>query len=72
MLRAEAAPAPVPVVMTCGATEENVANNRALRDALVRQRYDVRLTEHPDVHNWVSWRDTFDPHLVALLERLWG
>ncbi len=72
VLRAETAPAPIPVVLTCGATEENVANNRVLRDALVRQRYDVRLTEHPDVHNWVSWRDTFDPHLVALLERLWG
>jgi enterochelin esterase family protein len=72
VLRAESGPAPIPVVMTCGRPEENAANNRALRDALVRQRYDVRLTEHPDVHNWVSWRDTFDPHLVALLERLWG
>jgi enterochelin esterase-like enzyme len=59
-------------VMTCGRTEENIGNNRALRDALVRQRYDVRLHEHPDLHNWVSWRDTFHPHLVALLERLWG
>lgn len=72
VLRAGSAPSPVPVVMTCGSAEENLANNRALGDALVRQRYDVRLTEHPDVHNWVSWRDTFEPHLVALLERLWG
>ena len=72
VLRAESAHAAIPVVMTCGRTEENVANNRALRDALVRQRYDVRLSEHPDLHNWVSWRDTFHPHLVALLERLWG
>ena len=40
--------------------------------ALVRQRYDVRLHEHDDLHNWVSWRDTFHPHLVGLLERLWG
>ena len=72
VLRAESAPAPIPVVMTCGRTEENVGNNRALRDALVRQRYDVRLHEHHDLHNWVSWRDTFHPHLVALLERLWG
>jgi enterochelin esterase-like enzyme len=63
---------PVPVVMTCGKTEENVANNRALRDALVRQRYDVRLYEHPDVHNWVSWRDALHPHLVDLLDRLWA
>lgn len=70
--RAESAAAPIPVVMTCGRAEENLANNRALRDALVRQRYDVRLHEHPDLHNWVSWRDTFQPHLVGLLERLWG
>jgi enterochelin esterase family protein len=72
VLRADSALAPIPIVMTCGRTEENVPNNRALRDALVRQRYDVRLHEHPDLHNWVSWRDTFHPHLVALLERLWG
>jgi enterochelin esterase-like enzyme len=63
---------PVPIVMTCGVTEENAANNRGLRDALVRQRYDVRLHEHPDVHNWVAWRDTLHPHLVDLLDRLWG
>lgn len=72
VLRADSAPAPIPIVMTCGRTEENIGNNRALRDALVRQRYNVRLHEHPDLHNWVSWRDTFHPHLVALLERLWG
>jgi enterochelin esterase family protein len=72
VLKAETAPAAIPVVMTCGRNEENLANNRALRDALVRQRYDVRLHEHPDLHNWVSWRDMFHPHLVGLLERLWG
>jgi enterochelin esterase family protein len=63
---------PVPVVLTCGLTEENAANNRSLRDALVRQRYDVRLYEHADVHNWVSWRDVLHPHLIDLLDRLWG
>ena len=72
VLRAESASSPIPIVMTCGRAEENAENNRALRDALVRQRYDVRLHEHDDLHNWVSWRDTFHPHLVALLERLWG
>ncbi len=72
VLRAETAPAAIPVVMTCGRNEENLANNRILRDALVRQRYDVRLHEHADLHNWVSWRDMFHPHLVGLLERLWG
>jgi enterochelin esterase-like enzyme len=72
VLREERWPDPVPVVMTCGLTEENAANNRLLRDALVRQRYDVRLYEHPDVHNWVSWRDALYPHLVDLLDRLWA
>ena len=72
VLKGEVAPAAIPVVMTCGRNEENLANNRALRDALVRQRYDVRLHEHADLHNWVSWRDMFHPHLVGLLERLWG
>ena len=72
VLRARSAPSPIPVVMTCGTREENLANNRAVREALARQRYDVRLYEHSDLHNWVSWRDTFHPHLVALLERLWG
>lgn len=62
----------IPVAMTCGQVEENLANNRLLRDALYRQRYDVRLHEHADVHNWVSWRDVFHPHLVDLLDRLWG
>jgi enterochelin esterase family protein len=72
VLRANAAPSPIPVVMTCGIAEENLANNRVLRNALARQHYDVRLHEHPDVHNWVSWRDVFHPHLIGLLERLWG
>jgi enterochelin esterase family protein len=72
VLRAPAAPSPIPVVLTCGIAEENLANNRVFRDALARQHYDVRLHEHPDVHNWVSWRDVFHPHLVGLLERLWG
>jgi enterochelin esterase-like enzyme len=72
VLRAASAPVPIPVAMTCGHREENLANNRVLRDALARQRYDVRLHEHHDLHNWVSWRDTFHPHLIGLLERLWG
>jgi enterochelin esterase-like enzyme len=63
---------PVPVTMTCGVVEENLDNNRLLRDALWKQRYDVRLHEHSDVHNWISWRDTFHPHLVDLLDRVWA
>jgi S-formylglutathione hydrolase FrmB len=58
--------------MTCGTVEENLANNRAVRDALVAQGYDVYLFENRDAHNWVGWRDTFDPHLTDLLTKVWS
>ena len=61
----------IPVTMTCGTVEENLANNRAVRDALAGQGYEVYLHENRDGHNWVGWRDTFDPHLTRLLERVW-
>ena len=32
-----------------------------------RQGYDVALHEVRDVHNYVAWRDAFDPHLTGLL-----
>jgi enterochelin esterase-like enzyme len=64
-------PWPVPVTMTCGLGEENLGNNRAMRDALTRQGYAVELVEHRDAHNWVAWRDVLEPHLTVLLERLW-
>jgi enterochelin esterase-like enzyme len=62
---------PVPVTMTCGLGEENLANNRAMRDVLAAQGYPVELVEQRDAHNWVAWRDALDPHLTLLLERLW-
>jgi enterochelin esterase family protein len=61
---------PIPVTITCGTAEENFANNRALADALARQGYDIRFVANRDAHNWVGWRDTFDPHLLELLQRL--
>jgi enterochelin esterase-like enzyme len=60
---------PVPVGMTCGTVEENLANNRRMRDALALQGYDVRFAEHRDGHNWVAWRDSFDPHLADLITK---
>ncbi len=63
---------PIAVTMTCGTIEENLHNNRATRDALTRQAYEVRLVENRDGHNWVGWRDTFDPHLIDLLQRMWA
>ncbi len=70
VLRSGPAADPVPVVMTCGLIEENVENNRLMTRALQAQGYDTRLVENRDVHNYVGWRDTFDPNLVDLLQRV--
>jgi enterochelin esterase family protein len=63
---------PIPITLTCGAPEENLANNRAVATALRRQGHPAALHVNRDAHNYVSWRDTLDPHLVALLARAWG
>lgn len=60
------------VTMTCGTVEENLKNNRATFDALRLQGYDVTLVENRDAHNWVGWRDTFEPHLITLLHEMWS
>jgi enterochelin esterase-like enzyme len=60
----------IPVVLTCGTVEENLAANRALEVSLRVRGYDARLHEIRDGHNWVAWRDSFDPHLRRLLQRI--
>ena len=72
VLRAPPAGDPVRVAMTCGAEEENIHNNRVMSSSLAAQGYAVRLHEVPDLHNYTSWRDAFDPHLTRLLARLWA
>jgi enterochelin esterase-like enzyme len=62
---------PVPVTMTCGIAEENMPNNREMASALTAQGYEVSEVEVPDLHNYVGWRDAFDPHLTALLQKAW-
>jgi enterochelin esterase family protein len=59
----------VPVTITCGTGEENLDNNRFLAASLGSRGWDVRLVEHPDAHNWISWRDVLHPHLAELLLR---
>jgi enterochelin esterase family protein len=63
---------PIPVTMTCGTVEENLTNNRAMHRALREQGYETRFFSNRDAHNWVGWRDTFDPYLVELLSRTWA
>jgi len=72
VLNAPTAPTPIPIALTCGAPEENLANNRAVASALRRQGHHVTLHVNRDAHNHVAWRDTLDPHLVELLARAWG
>src|SRR6266480_6564386 len=65
-------PEPIPVTLTCGTGEENLDNNRFLAIALDARGWDVRLVEHPDAHNWISWRDVLEPHLAELMLRALG
>ncbi len=62
---------PIPVVLTCGGVEMNLRNNRAVALTLRKQGYPVRFVQSRDAHNWIAWRDMFDPHLVGLLKELW-
>ena len=68
VLRAPSFANPVPTVITCGAVEENLANNQDMAQALGRQGYPVTVVEVPDAHNWTGWRDALDPHLTTLLQ----
>jgi enterochelin esterase-like enzyme len=60
----------IPIVLTCGTVEDNLAPNRALEESLRTRGYDARLHELRDGHNWVAWRDSFHPHLHRLLQRI--
>ncbi|HEY5359754.1 MAG TPA: alpha/beta hydrolase-fold protein [Streptosporangiaceae bacterium] len=61
---------PLPVVMTCGAIEENIGNNGRMARVLASQGYPVTLHEVPDLHNYTAWRDAFDPPLTRLLQQV--
>ena len=51
---------------------ENVHNNRVTAAHLSRLGCEVTYAESPDVHSYTAWRDVLDPHLTALLHRVWG
>jgi enterochelin esterase-like enzyme len=62
---------PIPVTLTCGLGEENLANNCALAASLARGGYDVRLHAAPGSHDWPTWRTSLAAHLAELLQRVW-
>jgi enterochelin esterase-like enzyme len=61
------APERIPVRLTCGTGEENLDNNRFVAETLAAHGWDARLHEHRDAHNWISWRDSLQPHLAELI-----
>jgi enterochelin esterase-like enzyme len=58
---------PIPVMLTCGSAEENLANNQAMERVLRAQGYAVELHTVRDGHTWTCWRDTLAQSLGALL-----
>ena len=72
VLRSSAWERPVPVAMTCGTGEENLANNRAVHAALQAQGYPATLLEIRDGHTWTGWRDALSPTLPRLLQDVWA
>ncbi|MEV6600920.1 alpha/beta hydrolase-fold protein [Actinoplanes sp. NPDC051346] len=71
VVRADDGPG-VPVALTCGTVEENLANNKDMARALRDHGYAVTFAEVPDAHNWTAWRDALDPHLTALLRKVFN
>lgn len=63
---------PLVVGMTCGALEENAANNRDMAAALRRAGHEVRYREGADLHSYTAWRDALDPTLTDVLRTLWS
>lgn len=68
VLAAESTAWEVPVVLTCGAIEENLENNRLVSRALSAQGHPTSLHELSDMHNYTAWRDAFHPHLGELIK----
>ena len=63
---------PLVVGMTCGALEENAANNRDALASALRRDATLTLHEVADLHNYTAWRDSLDPCLTDVLRRVWS
>jgi enterochelin esterase-like enzyme len=68
----QASPDAPPTTLVCGTAEENHANNVAMREHLAAVGVETGWGEVRDGHTWTCWRDTLDPHLTQLLQRVWG
>lgn len=58
------------VLISCGAVEENRANNEAMALALAGQGYPVELRIFRDAHTMTGWRDAWSPGLDELITLL--
>jgi enterochelin esterase-like enzyme len=67
VLAAGPAARPLPISMTCGADEENLANNQELAAALLGQGYPVTFLVRPGGHDYRTWRASLHPPLTDLL-----
>jgi enterochelin esterase-like enzyme len=65
-----AAPGTVPTWMSCGAIEENLANNDRMASALKDQGYPLVFQVVPDAHTMIGWRDAWTPGLDRLLSQV--
>jgi enterochelin esterase-like enzyme len=63
---------PIPVVITCGAPEENLANNKQMVAALTGLGYPVDFHEVRDAHNYTAWRDALHPAATDLFTAVVG
>jgi enterochelin esterase-like enzyme len=70
VVRNDAPVRPVPIVLTCGLDEENLANNRNMAAALRGQGYPVQVVEVPGGHDHDTWRRCLEPALGTLLRAL--
>lgn len=72
LTRMAAGDRPLVVGLTCGALEENAGNNRAVARALSRCGHTVSYREVADLHTYTAWRDSLEPGLIEVLERVWS
>lgn len=62
---------PLAISLTCGALEENHANNQSMASALTSLGHAVELRDVADLHNYTAWRDSLHPTLTEVLQSTW-